>query len=202
MSGSLRVQRASGPLGFCLCVRWGPPDNATAFGEGAGGAVSRPGNLNVHLRGKSMNTRSFSALLTAVLGCVLLVSGCDKPSSGNGQCKTLASDNSNCGACGTACGSGRSCQNGTCTCASGLFLCSGSCVASDAQHCGGCNACPTGQVCSGNSCMASCPTGQTMCAGGACVPASGDGTIAHCGGCNACPTGATACTNGTCGCAG
>jgi len=39
-----------------------------------------------------------------------------------------------------------------------------------------------------------------MCTGGACIPASGDGTIAHCGGCNACPTGATACVNGTCGC--
>ena len=168
-----------------------------------------------------MNTRSFSALLTAALGCLLLVSSCAKPTSGdpsgtagtsgscssgqtscNGQCKTLTTDNSNCGSCGNACGSGRTCQNGTCTCAAGLFLCGGACVASDAQHCGGCNACPSGQVCSGNSCMASCPTGQTMCTGGACVPASGDGTIAHCGGCNACPTGATACNNGVCGCTG
>ena len=172
-----------------------------------------------------MSTRPLSpstVLNAVVLGCLLLAASCATPSPSNptgtggtgascsagqtscsGQCKTLASDNQNCGSCGNACGSGRICQNGTCACSSGLFLCGGACVASDAQHCGSsCTVCPSGQVCSNNACLAMCPSGQTMCSGGACVPSSGDGTIAHCGGCNACPTGANACNNGVCGCTG
>ncbi|HMF39580.1 MAG TPA: hypothetical protein VKQ32_02740, partial [Polyangia bacterium] len=46
-----------------------------------------------------------------------------------------------------------------------------------------------------------CSVGQIMCPDTTCIPATGDGTVAHCGGCNACPSGATACINGTCGCA-
>ena len=165
-----------------------------------------------------MNTRplSSSALLTVAFGCLMLASSCATPTStpqtGNcatgqvdcsGQCKTVATDNQNCGACGNACGANRVCQGGMCQCAAGLMNCGGQCVGSDATHCGpSCTVCPSGQVCSGNACMAMCPTGQTMCSGGACIPSTGDGTIAHCGGCNQCPTGATACNNGTCGCAG
>lgn len=57
----------------------------------------------------------------------------------------------------------------------------------------------TGQAGTGG---AACPSGQTVCSGGACIPASGDGTIAHCGGCGACPAGATVCNNGVCACGG
>jgi hypothetical protein len=116
-----------------------------------------------------MTTRSFSALLTAALGCLLLVSSCAKPSTSTtncttgqtdcgGQCKSVQTDNQNCGACGTVCGGGKTCQTGMCKCAAGLFECGGSCVQSDATHCGGCNACPNGQVCAKQHVHASCPS--------------------------------------------
>src|SRR5262245_21169247 len=104
-----------------------------------------------------MNTRSLSALLTGVFAFVLLASGCATPTSStppnncaagqmscSGTCKTVATDNQNCGTCGNACGSGRTCENSMCKCAAGLMDCGGQCVGNDAQHCGGCNPCPSG----------------------------------------------------------
>jgi hypothetical protein len=162
-----------------------------------------------------MNTRSLSALLTVSFACLLLAASCAKPSGGGpvtqcgtGQtacgteCTNTATDNANCGGCGKACGQNQVCQNGACACGSGLMLCSGACVSSDANHCGGCNPCPNGQLCANNTCTSmGCPSGTTQC-GSACVTTGGDNTLAHCGGCNACPTGATACNSGTCGCSG
>jgi hypothetical protein len=114
-------------------------------------------------------------------------------------CKDLASDQQNCGTCGNACASGQTCQSGQCLCSAGLLACGGSCVAADATHCGGCTAtCGSGQVCANNACASSCPSGQTACSDGACVPPNG-GNALHCGGCNPCPDGSV-CNGGVCGC--
>ena len=99
-------------------------------GAVAGGRAtfrSRPETLNVHLRGKSMNTRplSSSALLTVAFGCLLLASSCAtpqhhrRPPAARRARRTAAAsarpsrrDNQNCGACGKACGTGRSARTG------------------------------------------------------------------------------------------
>src|SRR5262249_19246367 len=56
--------------------------------------------------------------------------------------------------------------------------------------------CTGTDVCSGGSCMTSCPANETMCSDGACVSPTG-GDSMHCGGCNPCAAGAT-CNAGVC----
>ncbi len=62
----------------------------------------------------------------------------------SGNCKTVATDSSNCGACGNVCGSGTTCQNGVCVCAGGLTNCgtdaAPACVqvTVDTNYCGNC----------------------------------------------------------------
>ncbi len=90
-------------------------------------------------------------------------------------------------------------------CGAGHACCGDQCVdtQSDATHCGGCSACPSGQPCVSGACVAppppgcsaaTCGTGHACC-GDQCVDTQGD--PAHCGGCTACATGQT-CNSGTC----
>ena len=137
----------------------------------------------------------------AVASCQGKVEGQSSCTAGQmmcgGSCATVAVDPLNCGACGVACAVGQVCQAGQCACSAGLLACSGSCVASNAAHCGSCTTVCSGiEVCSNGTCQASCPTGETQCSDGACVPPNG-GDATHCGGCNACPAGAT-CNAGVC----
>ncbi len=86
-------------------------------------------------------------------------------------------------------------------CSTGDALCDGQCVrlASNASHCGSCNAaCATAQLCLSGSCVESCPTSAVAC-DGHCVNAQTDAQ--NCGGCGiACP-GTQVCNAGACGCA-
>jgi len=159
-----------------------------------------------------MNERKppLPSLATAFLSALILIAGCAKGTPTmtaqcssnqdecNGTCVNVQTDNQNCGSCGKTCGTGTTCQNGTCACASGLVSCNSQCVASNAMHCGSsCTACTGSQVCSGNGCTDSCPSGSMKCTDGAC---SSNGDSAHCGtSCTACPAGSS-CNNGVCGC--
>ncbi len=89
--------------------------------------------------------------------------------------------------------------NNPVTCTAPEVDCGGRCVnpASNALHCGGCNqACGSGEICEGSSCVTgSCPTGQDLC-NGACVDKQTD--PANCGACDApCPSGQS-CDSGAC----
>jgi hypothetical protein len=83
-------------------------------------------------------------------------------------------------------------------CALGDVRCGSSCVnvASDTDHCGGCDiACPTDEVCRTGTCQSMCASGGTSC-NGQCVTLGDD--TSNCGACgNACAPGST-CAGGVC----
>ena len=113
-----------------------------------------------------------------------------------GSC--VSANATHCGSCSMMCASGQVCTANTCqmTCATGETQCSdGACVPTtggDALHCGGCNACPAGAVCTAGVCGCSI-AGQMLCSN-ACVDTMT--SAANCGGCNQVCNGT--CTNGVC----
>jgi hypothetical protein len=91
----------------------------------------------------------------------------------SGSCSTLATT-------GTACAAGLVCSGGQCalSCQTGLVDCAGTCIdpATSRSHCGatlGCGiasgvpgtSCAGGQICSGGSCVLSCPSSLVECNG-------------------------------------
>lgn len=150
----------------------------------------------------------------------------------NGQCIDPTTDNRYCGATGDCkdsnagekCNSGNVCSGGTCgaSCLSGQVLCGGKCIVpeKDNTYCGAkgnCigddpndntnyegKACPSGEVCSGGTCGASCLSSQVLCGGKCIVPETDNaycGASSDCKDANAgskCKDGEV-CSGGTCG---
>ena len=82
----------------------------------------------------------------------------------NGACIPTVNDPANCGACGRACAGAQVCTGGSCqpaaACPASLTACNGRCVdlKSSNTYCGACTAtaaCPSGQGCSGGTCVKS-----------------------------------------------
>jgi hypothetical protein len=127
-------------------------------------------------------------------GAVCIGGSCGCP-SGQSECGTayapvcadLATDSLNCGACGVVCGPGTHCEKGKCACDAAGGLCAGNCN----------GACAITELCSASSCVGSCPTGATACAGG-CTDTKSDPV--NCGGCGKRCLGGRACGAGQCAC--
>lgn len=95
------------------------------------------------------------------------------------SCVDSTSDTNNCGTCGTLCPGSRFCSSKSCACRVGLSDCgTGPCTDTkgDGFHCGGsCTLCKNSEKCVGGSCVATstaCPTGRSLCVGGASNPDS------------------------------
>ena len=143
----------------------------------------------------------------AVLGCLLLLSGCpnsagitcpDGQMQCSGTCVGVTADAHNCGGCGKSCPAALACIDGACGCPGVLQNCGDVCVdtAVDRANCGTCGMpCAAGQICSGGSCVVSCGGSQTNC-GGQCVDTMSNQQ--NCGTCGM-PCGPlTICCGGTC----
>jgi hypothetical protein len=103
---------------------------------------------------------------------------CPAGSKCGNACRDVESDNQNCGSCGHVCNipnAQSTCKAGQCqitTCKAGFADCDGNAAngceittgKDDPNHCGGCRACTSGQMCQGGNCVGICGMQE----GGAC----------------------------------
>ncbi|MFO0606731.1 MAG: fibrinogen-like YCDxxxxGGGW domain-containing protein [Polyangiales bacterium] len=139
-------------------------------------------------------TNACSAGACVIGGCAAGFGDCNGTAADGCEVNVRGTDVTNCGGCGVRCvfaNAAATCGSGTCAlgaCNAGFANCDGSaangCEVSlnaDNGNCGACNrACASGQVCASGTCMSTCATGTTLCAG-VCVNLTNDPR--NCGAC-------------------
>jgi hypothetical protein len=138
------------------------PNTSNAYcGATNGCGVGDAGNAGA-VCGPEQHCVAGACAFACPTGSVVCNGACVDPTTSNAYCgATNGCGNADAGAKGVVCGAGSQCTvadggapSCSASCASPLISCSNVCVDpnNDTNHCGGCNACPTGQSCTSGVC--------------------------------------------------